>query len=220
MKRAHKLRPGDFKRKILESDISTKEETFAREQLWIDMIRPEEISPNTKTPRYYNLHLKVHHWSQYPERVDTIREKIKYKRQFQITTEETRKKMSETRMGHSSSELQRQRASETHKGKTLSEKTLEALKPFNFQKGQTPHNKGKPMDENLKQRLISIHTGRKHSPEEIEKRRQANIGKTMSEEAKSKISAGNKGKKRTPEQKERISQACKLARQRKALENK
>lgn len=77
MSQAYGLRPRDFKRRILKSNISTRQETYAEEQKWLGMIRESEIKPNTQTPRYYNLNImnnKV--WHSYDDNIRTIGQKI------------------------------------------------------------------------------------------------------------------------------------------------
>jgi hypothetical protein len=49
-------------------------------------------------------------------------------------------------------------------------------KPVNpFKKGMVPWNKGKPVSEEMRSHLSNLQKGRKHSPEEIEKRRKSLI---------------------------------------------
>lgn len=52
--------------------------------------------------------------------------------------------------------------------------------------------------------------GRKHSPETLEKMRQAKIGKKLSDETKAKMSASRTGQKRTDEQCKKIQTVKKL----------
>jgi hypothetical protein len=59
MRKSYQRRSDDFKRRILKSKISSKEDMHIEEQRWISMIKKEEIQPYTKTPRYYNLSLTV-----------------------------------------------------------------------------------------------------------------------------------------------------------------
>jgi len=54
MKKAHKYRPDDFKRKILQTNIS-RELLLDEEYNWLSQIKPEELGK-----RYYNL--KQHKW--------------------------------------------------------------------------------------------------------------------------------------------------------------
>jgi hypothetical protein len=55
MKKAYKLRPDDFKRRILSRVSITRAGLLLEEQRWLDMIKPEEVKV-----RYYNLKLKSH----------------------------------------------------------------------------------------------------------------------------------------------------------------
>ena len=59
MRKAYKLRPNDFKRRIIKSDIQDRSLLYKEEQKWLSLIKEEEIKPKTETPRYYNLNLKV-----------------------------------------------------------------------------------------------------------------------------------------------------------------
>lgn len=55
MMQAYKLRPKDFRRKILSRIITNRSDLLKEEQRWFNMIKPEEIKV-----RYYNLKLKAH----------------------------------------------------------------------------------------------------------------------------------------------------------------
>lgn len=77
-----------------------------------------------------------------------------------------------------------------HKGKTSDETKLKiknsgASKTF-FKKGVSSWNKGIPMKEDAKQKMIISKIGKKQSKETIEKRRKSLIGHKMSDEAKIK----------------------------------
>lgn len=56
MKKAHKKRSTDFKRRIIKSDLS-RMFMYVEEKRYLDMIKKEEIKPFNPTPRYYNLYL-------------------------------------------------------------------------------------------------------------------------------------------------------------------
>ena len=73
MRNSLKRRPQDFKRRIIER-VKLRENLYEAENKWLSMIKKEEI----KT-RYYNLNLKAGHWTQYPENIKTISEKISIK---------------------------------------------------------------------------------------------------------------------------------------------
>ena len=77
MIQAYKIRPEDFKRRILKTKIDTREKTYIEEQRWLNMIKPSEIKPVNEIPRYYNLNVKNNEvWHKYPEKIKTIGEKI------------------------------------------------------------------------------------------------------------------------------------------------
>lgn len=71
MKKAYKRRPEDFRRKILEKNI-TRELLYEREYHWLRMIKQTEIGS-----RYYNLSVaKKGHWNLLEDK-DAINEKRK-----------------------------------------------------------------------------------------------------------------------------------------------
>lgn len=63
--------------------------------------------------------------------------------------------------------------------------------------------------EKTKQKISKSNTGKKQSPEHIEKLRQINIGRKHTDEAKKKISDAGKGRKHTEESKLKMSNAQK-----------
>jgi hypothetical protein len=59
MMKAYKIRPNDFKRKILARIYTTRSELLEEEHRWLQMIKPEELKV-----RYYNsTNRKFNHWS-------------------------------------------------------------------------------------------------------------------------------------------------------------
>jgi hypothetical protein len=64
MLNSKKRRPEDFKRRVISKIYTNRQDLFLKEQEWINLIKPEEISK-----RYYNLQLRVHHWAQYPDKI-------------------------------------------------------------------------------------------------------------------------------------------------------
>ena len=77
MNQAYNHRPQDFKRKILNTNISSKAEMYLIEKYWLSLIKPEEISPNTKQPRYYNLNISGFiPWHASEENIKTVGQKI------------------------------------------------------------------------------------------------------------------------------------------------
>ena len=72
MKRAYKLRPNDFKRRILTRVYTNRQEMFDEEAKWQNFIKDEELRI-----RYYNIRRHGDkHWSSNPNTSLTVREKI------------------------------------------------------------------------------------------------------------------------------------------------
>lgn len=77
MMQAYKIRPQDFKRKIIKTGIKSRVETYQEEQRYLSMIKESEIKPLNDSPRYYNLNIKNNEvWHKYPEKIKTVGEKI------------------------------------------------------------------------------------------------------------------------------------------------
>ena len=98
MNRAYKLRPNDFKRRILVRVYTNRQEMFYEEAKWQNFIKDDELRI-----RYYNI--KRHgdkHWSSNPNTSLTVREKISKANKGKISpnkgitlSEETKKKISD-----------------------------------------------------------------------------------------------------------------------------
>lgn len=72
MMKAYKIRPDDFKRRIIKKVRTNRKELLEEEFRYLSMIKNDEIKV-----RYYNLNIKsTGHWSSYPDNVKSIREKI------------------------------------------------------------------------------------------------------------------------------------------------
>ena len=72
MRDAYRRRPKDFKRRILQTNISNREHTFEEEHKWFSMIKEEELGK-----KYYNLRkYKWGHWTTDVNNNLSIREKI------------------------------------------------------------------------------------------------------------------------------------------------
>jgi len=79
MNRAYKKRTNDFKRRIIISNIKTKEELYLVEQHWLSLINKEELGK-----RYYNLrNHKFGHWSE-----ENNLNKLSIKEKISIKTKE------------------------------------------------------------------------------------------------------------------------------------
>lgn len=76
MKQAYNLRPNDFKRRILKTNITSKNLTYDEELKWLGLIKEEEISPRSKHPRYYNINIKNNNiWHRHQD-TKSIRKKM------------------------------------------------------------------------------------------------------------------------------------------------
>ena len=80
MKQAWRIRPKDFKRKILKTNLN-RIEMYNEEQRYLNMIKPDEIKK-----RYYNLNLSnTTAWHAYPDSVKTIGQKISHSKKGKNT---------------------------------------------------------------------------------------------------------------------------------------
>lgn len=72
MLQAFRIRPNDFKRRIIKTNINSREQTYIEEQRFLNMISPEELRI-----RYYNLNIKNNEvWHKYPDHIKTVGAKI------------------------------------------------------------------------------------------------------------------------------------------------
>lgn len=107
MKQAYKHRPFDFKRRVLETNISCRKTLLEREYYWLQQIKNEEIGK-----KYYNLHNHhFNHWSTNEDQRKTVGEKISTTNKGRKGTwtgknlsEETKAKISQSLMGNKHSE--------------------------------------------------------------------------------------------------------------------
>lgn len=159
MKRAYKLRPSDFKRRIISRVTTNRLDLLKEEQRWFDMIKPEEI----KT-RYYNLKLTAHTvWHTIDEIKLSVGEKISRSKKGKNTgkrdpsvgqkisetkkkkcaerkettgsafTEEHRKSLSECKLGKTQSQESNQKRSKTLKSKYESGELIGRSEPLSHQ---------------------------------------------------------------------------------------
>jgi hypothetical protein len=77
MMQAYRIRPHDFKRRIIKTNIAYRVELYEEEQVWLNYIKEDEIKPKNSKPRYYNLHIKNNNtWHKYDEHIMTVGQKI------------------------------------------------------------------------------------------------------------------------------------------------
>ena len=168
MKRAYKLRPNDFKRRILSRVYTNKKDMFAEEAKWQTLIKDEELKI-----KYYNIRRHGdNHWSSDETKTAGVKQKLKdadatrglrvYAANMRGKTlsEETKKKVSEgTKRGMASldksyrwNEDYRKKISENNKrlqkegkigmaGKSHSTKTKEKMSVSQSGSNNPMHNK-------------------------------------------------------------------------------
>jgi preprotein translocase subunit SecD len=128
MKKAWKIRPEDFRRKILKTNIKERPQMYIEEQRYFDMIKPHEI----KT-RYYNLNLKNNAlWHAYDENVKTIGQKISAAKKGKSTgpcSPEKAKAISEAKLAkqRKMSDETKQKLSVTMSGRTHTEERKQEI---------------------------------------------------------------------------------------------
>ena len=71
MKQSFRRRPQDFKRRVIETNIKTKQDTFLREEYWLGFIKECEFGK-----RYYNLQKHWKHWNGDYQKTLSVKEKI------------------------------------------------------------------------------------------------------------------------------------------------
>lgn len=72
LKRTMSRRPEDFRRRVVARVSTSRQDLLDEETRWLQMIREDEIKPNTMTPRYYNLNRRAWHWVADPQKAKTI----------------------------------------------------------------------------------------------------------------------------------------------------
>ena len=141
MIQAYFYRPQDFKRKIIRSNILSRQKMLEEEYYWLSMIKKEEMRPIADKPKYYNLsNHHFNHWTTDENSVMKIGEKISVAnkgRKHGPISEERRQKISikkrerdaamrELTGGYTMTEEVRQRMSETKKGSTHTQEWKDA----------------------------------------------------------------------------------------------
>jgi hypothetical protein len=88
MRDAYRRRSQDFKRKIIGRVHTDKKSLLELEEYYLNLIKEDEIGK-----RYYNLcRGGTGHWSAYPEKVKTLKEKISHKTKEAMARPEVREK--------------------------------------------------------------------------------------------------------------------------------
>lgn len=151
MKRAYKLRPQDFKRRIIKTNLETKLEMFNEEQRFLNMIKKEEISPHTETPRYYNLRTISTHWSSCEDKVKSLSEKISIKTKEAMQRPDVKEKTTEgykKRQYTISAERKSEISKKMWEEKSPKEKRYKPLKKNTSELNEVYRQKSKEMWQN------------------------------------------------------------------------
>jgi hypothetical protein len=146
MKQAYKLRPEDFRRRILFR-IDDRILLRQKEEEWLRLIKPEELKE-----RYYNLSLGgTGHWASYPDKINNIGEKISYTTKQAMQRKDVRAKYLEglkTRDNKSSDPEVRRKRSTSMMGKNKGNKHSEE-----FKRKMSEFRRGKKMSEETKRKI-------------------------------------------------------------------
>ena len=161
MKRAQRLRPQDFRRRLLQRIYTNRKDLMEVESRWLHLIKEEELGN-----RYYNLYNRdVGHWADDPLQNAAIGTRISAgkKRAFQ-------KRIAET--GEAFSEEHRARIAASNTGKKQSidrvSKKAAALAKAHAE-GRHAGMRGKTMTEEHRRKISDGNTGKVISVEQREK---------------------------------------------------
>jgi hypothetical protein len=168
MKRSYRKRPNDFRRRVIKSNIKSRDDMYAIEMKYLGMIKESEIKPYNLNPRYYNLNIKNNNmWHRYDENIKTVGQKISAAKKGKPDPRVT--PLSEIGL----------KISAAKKGKPLSEAHRRALAAA----PRKPHSdEWKAQNSARLKKQWADGTRKPYGP--------------MSEEHKKKIAVGNTGKKR------------------------
>jgi hypothetical protein len=155
MSKERKRRPNDFKRRILQTHIHTQKELWENEFQWLQLIDDAELRK-----KYYNCHKEKHHSGQ----------SFAGKQH----TEDAKAKMREAKR-----KFLANGGIPGNTGKRASEETIKKLKEA--RKNRSVSEETKEKTRNTAKKRVKEHgswgwvKGSKHTPEAIEKIRQATI---------------------------------------------
>lgn len=207
MRNAYKMRPHDFKRRILKRINTSKLDLHTEEHRWLQMMKSEEL----KGERYYNISNSVKNlWHKWPDQVKTIGQKISHTNKGRDLigdkrTPEIGKKISASKKGVKCSDEHRAVMSESRKGRKQSAEAN--AKRSESLKRAYAEGKRKPAEYTPLSPEKAAEKGKKIS--------EALTGKPMSEEHKQKIKKSGfgshwKGKTRSEETKAKMAEARRL----------
>jgi hypothetical protein len=152
MKQGFRLRPNDFKRRILKTNVS-RETLLEEEYKWLSQIKKEELGK-----RYYNVHNHhFKHWSDDNEKSKTVKEKLGVNRGRKFPnrkkpisfSNEHREKIRKNSLGENN----------PFYGKIPTQEHKQKIGDAN--KGKIPWNKGRKMSEETRKKLSDARRSQK-----------------------------------------------------------
>lgn len=177
MKQAYRIRPQDFKRRILKTNIPTRQQTYIEEQRWLSMIKPKEVKS-----KYYNLNITNNEvWHKYDDNIKTVGQKISAAKKGKSTgpcSPEKAKKISEAKKAAFAS------------GKTKITDEWRR-KSGEARKGKDTWMKGRKHTKEAKEKNRQAQLGKKHTEEHKRKISEGMMGRQYSQETKDKLAMSN-----------------------------
>ena len=158
MKSAYNNRKDDFKKRIIKTNILSKEETIKKENYWLHFINENELGK-----KYYNLKKvatggAIRNGMKHSEET---KQKMSKSHLGKVMSEESKQKISIKQIGLKKSEESNKKRSESLKGRKHSEETKMKMKD----KAKLRGNNNSP-----------CMSGKHHSEESKQKMREAKIG--------------------------------------------
>lgn len=151
MTRSYKRRPHDFKRRILSRIYTNKKELLDEENVWLSLIKLEEIKI-----KYYNLRIHdFNHWSTDADLTLTVKEKLS-----KASKGNTHKNAGKWKKGKRASITTEFGNKPTwNKGKTIEELYSDTQKAANYRNKLSEAHKGKKLSESTKDNLRNLWSG-------------------------------------------------------------
>ena len=177
MKDSYKRRPNDFKRKILITNILNKKDLLEEEHNWLSQIKEQELGK-----KYYNLqNHRFNHWSTDENKKLTVGEKISIANKGdprrsewmknRIVSEETKEKLRQANLGKKYSKEINSKKGINNRIYDQDFKNKMSLIAKN--RSQETRNKISENSKRLQAEGKVGMKGKKHSPETIEKMKNA-----------------------------------------------
>lgn len=174
MRKSYRRRPEDFKRRIIKTNILTKQALCNEEQRYLNMIKPEEIRI-----RYYNLVTRGGRWDKNNEKrkghSKETKQRMSIAAKGKPKSQEHKDKIAATLTGRPTTDKQKQAASEYNLTKRNYSDPEFRTKMSEAAKNRSPEHRAK-LAESTKKRCAEGRSGmqgKKHSPETLAKMAEA-----------------------------------------------